>query len=280
MTSKVDHRSPQPHRSLLEILKALPSNELPNVQTHTKQWIAESDRICTDAFDPSKPLPMDGFRGRDEEFFAALLDDNVLQEMVGSRRIACITRNQLSWSATILFSEDSLEEKWLALSAKEREKHLLSAFRQQEANGADFSLNGQQKLICPELCWDKLVEGNGRGFLDLLMTLMVDNNNDPPNQPLVLEQARFDEIIGWSEKCGPGQKAWLDSRRVSRTQHISKSSPQLTKDNAGIINEVQCHIADLSLPSTKARSWFIRATPLNTQRQRKLCLLPSLWSIF
>ncbi|KZP16908.1 hypothetical protein FIBSPDRAFT_894667 [Athelia psychrophila] len=221
MPSNVNHRSAQSHRSLLEIANALPLNELPNAQTHIKQWIAESDRICTGTFDPSKPLPFDSCRGLPEDFFAAqLLDENVLQEIAGSRRFACITRNQLSWSATILFFEDSFEEKWLALSAREREKHLLSAFKQQEGHGADFSLNGQQKLICPELCWDKLVAGNGRGFLNLLMTLMLDNNDDPPTQPLVLEQPRFDAIIGWSEQCGLAQKAWLECRRVSRTQHI------------------------------------------------------------
>lgn len=63
-------------------------NELLNAQTHIKHWIADSDRMCTGAFDPSKPLPFDSCRGHAEDFFVTLLDENVPQEIARRRRFA------------------------------------------------------------------------------------------------------------------------------------------------------------------------------------------------
>ncbi|KZP32375.1 hypothetical protein FIBSPDRAFT_695448, partial [Athelia psychrophila] len=196
--------------------------DLPDVRTHTKQWIAETDKICKDRFNPLKPLPFDHDRGQTEDYFLGNLNENVVQEIVQTRRFACSTRHRLSENATRLFSKHDFDEAWPALGDREREKHLLAAVKEQEGqrNSADFQLRGPTKLDCPELYWEELVKDKGRGFLNLLMSLMLDNNDDPPKQPLVLEQPRFDEIIGWSDQAGPGQRACLDFRRVIRTRHI------------------------------------------------------------
>lgn len=195
---------------------------LPNVRTHTKEWVAETDKICKDRFDASRPLPFDRDRGQTEDYFSTILNANVVQEMALVRRLACHMGQQLSEQATMLFVEDDFEEMWPALSDGDREKHLWAAFKEQEGhtNSADLSLSGPLKLDCPELCWDELVKDKGRGFLGLLMSLIAENKDNPSSQPPILEQSRFDEIIGWSDQGGPAQKALLDFRRVLRSHHI------------------------------------------------------------
>lgn len=193
------------------------SLNLPNVRTHTKEWVAKTDKICQDRFDASKPLPFDRDRGQTEDHFSKILNANEVQEMVLARRLTCHMRQQLSEQATKLFIEDDFEEVWPALSDQDREKHLLTAFKEQEGNPdrVDHALSGPLKLDCPELCWDELVKDRGRGFLGLLMGLIVENKDDRPStQSPVLEQPRFDEIIGRSDENGPAQKALLDFRQV------------------------------------------------------------------
>ncbi|KAF7980544.1 hypothetical protein HWV62_37687 [Athelia sp. TMB] len=231
MSRRISQNSSQTHRPLWE--KLFPNN-LPNPVTHTKEWISETDKICKDRFDLSKPLPYDMEREQEEDYFIPLTNENVLQEMVAFRRFACTSHHKLSRNVTMLLADYDFETKWTALSNAQREKHLLTAFKEQEGPGsAGLTLRGPQKLNCPELCWGELVKNRGQGFLDLLMRFMLDNNDKPPIQPLILEQPRYDEIIGWNEQCGPAQKAWLDFHRVMRTDHIGTYCSLVIAEYAG-----------------------------------------------
>lgn len=131
----------------------------------------------------------------------------------------------------------------MALRARARKKHLLSAFKLQEA-GVDFSPNGQQKLKFLELCWERLVEGNGRGFFDLWMTIMLGNNDDPPNQPLY-------GSCSDSMRCNAVRPRMLGCIFVAfLARNISVSPPRLPKDNIGITR----HSGVLQIGSCRVRS--------------------------
>lgn len=207
-----------------------PYGDLPDTSKNTKEWLTETDKICKIRFDSSEPLPFDRDRGQPEPHFLCRINENVLQEIVGARRFACSTHLQLSKNATELITQHDFEEKWRALGEKGREKYLLTAFKEQQTGVAKtFSMNGPEKLNCPELSWDALAKDGGNGFLDLLKDFMLNNNDETPAQPFVMEQPRYNEIIGWDERCSPAQKAWLDFRRLRRTHHIGSYYAQAPK---------------------------------------------------
>lgn len=196
--------------------------DLPDPQTDIKKWVKVTDDICARRFDPSQPLPIDVHRGQPESKFANDTNENVLQEMVGARRFACASQLRLSRNATRLFTEDEFEEKWIALGSEKQEKHILNAFKSQEAGPPDpLSIHGPAKLNCPELRIDLLLKDDGKGFLDFLKMFLLENNDVPPTQPLVFPNQRFDDIIGWDDAQNkPTLKAWLELRRVLRTNRL------------------------------------------------------------
>jgi hypothetical protein len=201
---------------------AQPDPNLPNSQTETKKWLAATDKLCKCRFDPSQPLPFDNHRGQIDSEFAASMNEDVLQEIVGARRLTCASQLQLSRTVTRMFTEMDFEAKWLALGEEGQEKYLLSAFKTLEGGPPEgFSIHGPEKLNCPELCRDELLKDSGRGYLDLVMRFLLDNNDEPPTQPFLIPNARFDAIIGWVEEDdSPNLKAWLSVRRLLRTRYI------------------------------------------------------------
>jgi hypothetical protein len=180
--------------------------------------------MCKQRFDLSQPLPPDYHRGQPDAQFAESMNEDVLQEIIGARRLTCASQLQLSQNATKMFTEMDFEEKWLALGEEGQEKYLLRAFKTHESgDGHGFSIHVPEKMNCPEVCRDELVKNGGRGYLDLLKTFLLDNNDEPPTQPFLIPNARFDAIIGWVEsKDSPNLKAWLSLRRLLRTRYICR----------------------------------------------------------
>jgi hypothetical protein len=204
----------------------IPHPEIPDPQSDTNNWLTVTDNLCKIRFDPSQPLPPDYHRAMTESAFADSTNQNVLQEIVGARRLACTAHLQLSRTVTILFTEGDFENKWLALGKEQQERHLLNAFKIHESNPGEsaFMYGLPEKLNCPELCRDFLLKDGGRGFLDLLKVFLLDNNDEPPTQPFIAPNARFDAIIGWKgdDDDRPNLKAWLSMRRMLRTRRIRK----------------------------------------------------------
>lgn len=207
----------------------LPGADLPDAQTDTKKWLAVTDELCKRRFDPSQPLPYDHHRGQTDAQFAGTMNEDVLQEIIGARRLTCSAQLQLSGTITRMFTELDFEEKWLALGEDGQEKYLLCAFKTHEYGPAEgFALHGPEKLNCPEVCRDELMKDGGSGYLDLLKMFLLDNNDEQPTQPFLIPNARFDAIIGWvDDENSPNLKAWLGLRRLLRTRYIGKISSQL-----------------------------------------------------
>ncbi|KAJ7663034.1 hypothetical protein B0H17DRAFT_310922 [Mycena rosella] len=195
---------------------------LPNCQTHPMDWIRATDIIAKRRFDPARPLEADPNRGAPEAFFKSLMNPDVLQEIVSARRLACVTHLSLSCYIVDMLTELDFERRWLALGPDGQRKHFIAGFQKLEEHSDGMSMFDNTKIDAPELCYDAISRGGGRGFLDLLTPFLLSNNEEPPKQPFVLPNARYDALIGWKpDDTAPNRKAWLGLRQITRTRYIS-----------------------------------------------------------
>lgn len=168
---------------------------------------------------------MDHHRGQVESFFLEAMNEDVLREFLDARRMTCDAHLGLSQQATILFTELDLEKNWLALGKEGQQKHIFKAFQSQEQHKNDafpVDVFANPKLDCPELMRENLFKDGGKGFLDLLRMFLLNDNDEPPTQPYLLPNKRFDDTIGWTENISDKRKAWLGMRRQMRTYQISE----------------------------------------------------------
>lgn len=199
-------------------------HDLPDCETDTAAWVKATDAIAKKRFDPSQPLPRDFQRGQSESFFEGMMNDDVLQEIINARRIGCTSHLHLSQIAMDYLTQLDFENTWIKLGKAGQEVHIFKAHREQdeEDNRAmgSFSIG---KTECPELCSDQLMRGDGKGFIELLQIFLLENNQTPPTQPFILENARYDKIIGWMGDDDPckNRKVFLGLRRLMRTYYIS-----------------------------------------------------------
>ena len=202
--------------------------DLPDCETDTAAWVKATDAIAKRRFDPSQPLPRDFQRGQSETSFGAMMNDDVLQEIINARRIGCTSHLHLSQIAMDYLIQLDFENTWINLGKAGQEVHIFNAHREQDEEDTramgSFSIG---KTDCPELSSDQLMRGNGKGFIELLQVFLLENNQTPPTQPFILENARYDKIIGWIGDDDPckNRKVFLGLRRLLRTYYICTCSP-------------------------------------------------------
>jgi hypothetical protein len=199
--------------------------DLPDCETDTPAWVKATDAIAKKRFDPSQPLPRDFQRGQSESFFEGMMNDDVLQEIINVRRIGCTRQLQLSRIAMEYLTQQDFENTWIKMGKADQEMHIFKAHREQDENLTMGSLIG--KTDCPELSSDQLMRGDGKGFIELLQIFLLENNQTPPTQPFILENPRYDKIIGWMGDDDPckSRRVLLGLRRLMRTYHICTCSP-------------------------------------------------------
>ncbi|KAJ7618393.1 hypothetical protein FB45DRAFT_840170 [Roridomyces roridus] len=199
---------------------------LPDVQTHPMDWIRETDLITKRRNDPSLPLEPDrrGSRGQPESFFEFVLNPAALQETVALRRISCVDHYRFSCLLEVMLVEQDFESKWITLGSEEQTRHFIAAFQRLE-HPANFGGMGSMglKMDIPELGLDELLgpSRDGKGFFDLLKLFLLPNNQEPPKQPFVLQNAGFDALIGWKpDDTSVNRKTYHVQRRSERTRYI------------------------------------------------------------
>lgn len=205
------------------------ASNFPNCQTHPMDWIRETDIAAKRRADPSHPLEPDSNRGAPESFFKSLMNPDVLQEIVSARRLACVSHLGLSCRIVDMLTEHDFESTWLALGPDGQRKHFITAFQkleeQSDSMAMGISMFTNTKIDTPELCYDEISRDGGRGFLDLLNVFLLPDHEEPPKQPFVIPNERYDALIGWQpEDRAANRKAWLGLRRVTRTRYICTCS--------------------------------------------------------
>lgn len=207
----------------LVALSGIPQVSLPDCQTDTAAWLVGSDAITERRFNPARPLEYDFQRGQDDAFFQSMINEDVLQEILNSRRMACVSQHNLSCEAVNLLTEEDFETKWLALGKEGQDQHLFKAYRELEVHDSSDPLGSLNpgKINCPEVSYAAVRREGGKGFLDLLKLFVLDNNDIVPTQPFILVNPRFDEIIGYkTNDKAKNRKVFLEMRRLMRTHHI------------------------------------------------------------
>ncbi|KAG9039407.1 hypothetical protein FRB95_010696 [Tulasnella sp. JGI-2019a] len=199
-----------------DILSALRTS-LPTPKTkHTSRtdydaWVADMDRRVEERYDPSKPLVWDPYRSMPPDAFNEMLNGpstpNILQELVNARRIYCRKHLALSREVVDIFNDKEFEAKWIAIGEAEQRRRIREATQKQEM----FETN------------------NLGGCLDMLKLCLLDDNDNPPTQPVILVQERYDKIIGWVENDPEvARKTYLSAMRVMRGDYIHWIGSDLT----------------------------------------------------
>ncbi|KAJ7618397.1 hypothetical protein FB45DRAFT_1063069 [Roridomyces roridus] len=179
-------------------------SDLPDVQTRPLDWIRETDLRAKRRNDPSLPLDPDRYRGQPDSHFQS--NPDILQEVGLARRIACFNHHQLSCALEIVLAE-GFESTWITLGAEEQTKHFINI-----------------KMDIPELCLDELLgpSRDGMGFVRLLGLFLLANNQEPPKQPFIVQNDRFDALIGWKPHDPIlNRKVFMEYRRMERTRYIA-----------------------------------------------------------
>ncbi|KAF9255810.1 hypothetical protein L218DRAFT_304670 [Marasmius fiardii PR-910] len=100
-----------------------------------------------------------------------------------------------------LLTYHDFESAWVALGKEQQETLYLKAFqRDAENNPLTGALTLPGKVDAPELCRDTLNKDKGRGFIELMNLFVLPDNDKAPAQPFVLENKRFDKIIGFDKE--------------------------------------------------------------------------------
>lgn len=231
---------------------------VPNVDTDTDRWWQATDDIAKKRNDPNSPLDQDPNRLPPAEIAARIpgyndslpgfglvdadvLDSNCLSQVSliplcvslylrsGSdegRRFFCQAQFLFSQGIMDLTINHNLSNTWLQFNESAQLEFLRGGFRYLEKTKAANTLPGSsahhtRKFNCPELCRDVLMRHGGRGFLDLIQSLILEDPESQPKQPVLLPCPRFDALIGWRDDEPDGhRKHWLSLRRMWRTEYI------------------------------------------------------------
>lgn len=195
-----------------------------SLEENPKAWWAEKDKQTRQRYDSSQPLPPHSYRDQPAEFYQGYLNEDVLLEFISARRITSAGQLEHSRLFVDLLAEDEFETKWMALSPEEQERHFHAAFKATE-NAFDYETITTGKSDCPELNRDVLFRDTGRGFIDLMRECVLSDNSKVPNQPAILVNTRFDQIIGYkADDQFQSRVAMHAMARMTRTAYIGLST--------------------------------------------------------
>ncbi|KAJ7121974.1 hypothetical protein C8R43DRAFT_1136254 [Mycena crocata] len=142
----------------------------------------------------------------------------------------------LSIEALSYFTSHNFEARWMAASADERGKHILRGMAAVCSKASN--LNEARILCAPELRLSRL-RLDGKVFLNLLKSLMLEDVSDLPSTPGVLSH--------------PGWDAWAEDRRRRNTTDIQKLVLERmllfrTKLMCHVSHCILCSFLELDLP--------------------------------
>lgn len=165
-------------------------------RTETATWPAAVDIITKRRFDPVS-LEFDFCRDKDDAHSAEMFNDNVLQEYINSRRLSCETRLRLSRAILDLLTVGQFEDKW---RCPEKNMCLEHSRNWKMILPGSFYLG---KVNCPEFIY--AIEK--KGFCTFFDCFCWKTTKISP-EPFVLENARFDAILGWKGSDDVARHFW------------------------------------------------------------------------
>lgn len=177
------------------------------------------DRISKEQFDPSKPHTPHILSRMPPSAYAEIVTEAYLTEYLAIKRRLTTDLMETSENIIVAFTEEDFENKWLGLGVKGQRKYLLEGYKNY---GFPTDIDSDSPSFHYEIRYSEMIRDDGRGFLDLLRRCILPNPHVPPEDPIILKNERYDEILGWREDDpNPKRKARLYGQRVTRMCCIS-----------------------------------------------------------
>lgn len=116
--------------------------------------------------------------------------DSQLMGIRTNFRSMCLMQRNLTERILHAIVRDHFESRWQEAEESVRERHLLEGLVRTCAHpqGAE-----QSRLLCPEVTLEKLQDSQGRAFLNLLKSYILDEYSAVPKKPLLLPSGRLND---------------------------------------------------------------------------------------
>lgn len=149
--------------------------------------------------------------------WAYMMDQDVLMEAAQQRRILWMQQEHTAHNFEFLMATKDFEKEWLNAGVERRRNSFLDAYSRVESAPSTGSVtsHGREKVNCPKLTLDALEAGSGLGFLNLMKSFVY-RIRTPTMRPVILENARFDEIVGWrADESNLQKMGWMEIRKLN-----------------------------------------------------------------
>ncbi|KAG8922306.1 hypothetical protein FRC01_014206 [Tulasnella sp. 417] len=171
-----------------------------------EQWNKEWEAYLKKKFKPLPSYPDLSFLS---EFSAELLGQGMLASVEQQRKELCTLQRDLAGLVAGKREAAHLDSKWLAMSPETREEHILKG--NVTSCGAVSDME-ERRQWCPETTRSFLQRDGGKGFLDLLNTILDTPNGESPSEelrtePILVSHPVFDGIWHIGQPCPPGENA-------------------------------------------------------------------------
>jgi hypothetical protein len=208
---------------------------LKHFPNHTKpvEWNEMWERMIKKnrSFDVLQQYTSKGVDAKDME--GLLLNSSI------RRRDLCATQHKLTIRAERAFTND-FESKWLRLSKRTRQKHLLEGMVRTCENGAPMMED--DRAFCDEVTLPYLQKAGGQGFLTLLRHFMLKDASSVSSTPIFLPNPLWDHMIGRNRKNLPDEhkavQAYCDT---GRNEFICMDIPWLELSDVNLTSSSTGH---------------------------------------
>lgn len=141
----------------------------------------------------------------------------LLSKLSGGPRMLCRLQHDLTLTAGRYIALHGFETKWLEISARERESHLLKGM---VVAATSQPMYENCREYCEEVTLPHLQASGGKGFLTLLQHFIIDDPTSVPTTPILLSSARWDRMVGRTKHRSGLEKAWQLQLDLSRNMLI------------------------------------------------------------
>lgn len=146
----------------------------------------------------------------------------MLASMEAQRKELCVLQKDLAGLVAGKREADHFDSKWLSMSPETRAEYILKGLVISSGAVADME---ERRQWCPETTISFLQRDGGKGFLDLLNTILDTPNGEAPSEeprtsPVLVSHPVFDGIWHIGEPCPPGES---DAARNVMQNHASLS---------------------------------------------------------
>lgn len=190
---------------------------------YTMEVYERTDELTRLRFNPDRPPfqdpehPQNGGRMLDRAYMA---NQDIIIEAAQQRRVLWTVQERTAQEFELLMATKDFEKEWVDAGVERRRETFLDAYSRLESAPSTgmVTSHGREKVNCPELTLDALEAGHGLGFLNFMKSF-VHQIRTPITRPVILENARFDDIIGWR---ADDRILLMEIRKLNRTNYISK----------------------------------------------------------